>query len=133
MKKFLSITIVAAILLTAIAIPVLAEDEIPMWVNSVRLTYRGRNTASARIIGTVAVRDANRDPVAGANVVIEFTDPRGFVTLTSAETSDQGAASFRFKVSESGTYTLCVFTVTKEGWEYHPELNTQNCDTLTVP
>ena len=132
-RKYLSITIVAAILLSMIAIPVLAEDEIPMWVSSIRLSFRGRNAASPKVVGTVAVRDANRDPVAGANVVVEFTDPKGLVSVKGAETSDQGTASFELRPRESGPYELCVFTVSKEGWEYDPDLNVETCDTFTVP
>ena len=131
--RYLSITIVAAILLSMIAVPVLAEDEIPMWVNSIRVTFRGRNAASPKVVGTVAVRDANRDPVVGAHVVVEFTDPEGFVFLTGGETSDQGTATFQLKPKESGPYELCVFSVSKEGWEYDPDLNVETCDTFTVP
>ena len=40
--KVLSVTIVAAILLSMIAIPVLAEDEIPMWVHSIRVSIVAR-------------------------------------------------------------------------------------------
>jgi len=132
-KKALFVVVVAAILLSMIAIPVLAEDEIPMWVSSIRLSFRGRNAASPKIVGTVTVRDANRDPVAGATVVVEFTDPEGRVTLEGGETSDQGTASFRFNAWESGPHTLCVFTVSKEGWEYDPDLNVETCDTFIVP
>ena len=131
--KYLSVTIVAAILLSMIAIPVLAEDEIPMWVSSIRVTFRGRNAASPKVVGTVAVRDANHDAVAGANVVVEFTDPEGYVSLKAGETSDLGTVSFELKAKESGPYELCVFTVSKEGWEYHPDLNVETCDTFTVP
>ena len=132
-KKVLLIVIVAVTLLSMLAIPVVAEDEIPMWVSSIRMTFRGRNSSSAIVVGTVNVRDANRDPVAEAHVVIEWTDPLNRVTLAADETSDQGAASFRFRAWESGLYELCVFTVTKDGWEYDPELNVETCDTFTVP
>ena len=133
-NKVLSITIVAAILLTVIAIPVLAEDEIPMWVSSIRLAYKGRNTAaSSRLLGTVAVRDANQEPVAGAHVVVEFEYPNGWVWLTSEETDGKGTASFRILRPDSGTYELCVTTVSKAGWEYIPALNHETCETLRVP
>lgn len=131
--KTLSITIVAAILLSTIAIPVLAEDEIPMWVSSIRLTFRGRNASAPKVVGTVTVRDANRDPVAGAHVVVEFTDPEGYVSLKGGETSDLGTASFELRPRESGLYELCVFSVSKEGWEYDPDLNVETCDTFIVP
>ena len=132
-KKVLFIVIVAAILMSMIAIPVVAEDEIPMWVSSIRLSLRGRNSSSAKIVGTVTVKDANQDPVAEAHVVAELTDPLNRVTLASAETSDKGAASFRFKPWASGLYKLCVFSVTKEGWQYDPDSNVETCETLMVP
>ena len=97
------------------------------------MTYKGRNAASPKVVGTVAVRDANRDPVAGANVIVGFTNPSGFVTMTGGETSDLGTVSFELKPKDSGPYTLCVDWVSKEGWEYDPDLNVETCDTFTVP
>ncbi len=131
-KQLLFVAVVVAILVTAVAIPVAAEDEIPMWVSSIHLACKGRSPSSARVVGTVFARDANQDAVEGAQVTVYFYGPEN-VLLASAVTSAQGSASFQLRARDSGTYKLCVDNVSKDGWDYVPELNKETCDLLIVP
>jgi len=136
-KQFIFVAVAVAILVSAVAIPVAAEDEIPMYVHSIRMTLKGRDISpSAKLVGTVAVRDANNEPVAGATVGVEFVYPGQFGDvhwLTQGETSAQGTVSFRVNAAYSGTYELCVLNITKDGWEYFANLNRETCETYDVP
>lgn len=133
-KQFLFVAVVVAVLVSAVAIPVAAEDGIPMYVHSIRIVLKGRDTSpSAKLVGTVTVRDANREPVQGATVGVGFKNPLGFVWMTSGETSAQGTVSFVLSSLMSGTYELCVMGIHEDGWVYNEDLNRESCETYRVP
>jgi hypothetical protein len=130
-RKCLFAAVVAAILVTAVVIPVVAEDPIAMWVSRVRLAYNGRSSHSPdRIVAMVHVRDANLATVEEAEVTARWTLPNGTLTET-AVTAFQGIATFSLWEGR-GAYQLCVTDVTKDGWDYDQGLNRETCAELTV-
>lgn len=132
-KQPLYLMIAVAMLVSMMAVPVLAdEDPIPMWVSRVRLAYNGRSSSSPdRVVGMIHVRDANLAAVEGASATAEWTLPDGTVFQETALTAFQGIAQFTVWAGR-GVYKLCVVDVTKEGWLYEPGLNLETCATLAV-
>jgi len=131
-KQFLFVAVVAAMLGTMIAFPVMAEDETPMWVSRVRLAYSGRSSSSSdRVVGMVHVRDADKSAVAGALVAATWTKPDGTTLETTAVTDFQGIARFQVWAG-SGEYQLCVTGVALDGWLYDPGANVETCGVLVV-
>lgn len=130
-KLFLFVAVVA-LLGTMIALPVMAEDETPMWVTRVRLGYNGRSSHSPdRVVAMVHVRDANNAAVAGALVSAVWTLPDGTTLETTAVTDFQGIATSELWAG-SGTYQLCVTDVILDGWLYQPELNLETCGSIVI-
>jgi hypothetical protein len=131
--KLLSVAILAVMLGTMLAIPVMAEDEeTTMWVSRVRVAWTGRSSGGTDwIVGMVHIRDANLQAVEGATVTAEWTLPDGTVLEKTAVTADvTGIATFGIWTGK-GVYRLCVKDVTKEGWLYDPALNTETCGVVT--
>jgi len=134
-KKLLFILLVAAMLVSAVALTAAAEGDVPMWVTGVRLAYNGRSSSSPdRVVALVHVRDANKAAVEGATVTAEWTLPGGATVVATAETEFQGIASFTIWAGR-GEYKLCVQDVVKDGWAYDESLNLETCGTIdiTVP
>jgi hypothetical protein len=131
--RLLFVAIVVVMLGAIVATPVMTEDEeVAMFVTRVRLAYNGRSSSSSdRIVAMVHVRDVNVAAVAEATVTGEWTLPDGTVREETADTDFQGIAWFQVWAG-SGTYQFCVTGVTKEGWEYDPDLSLQTCGELEV-
>lgn len=131
-KQFLLVALVVAMLGAMIALPVMAEDETPMWVTRVRLAYNGRSSHSSdRVVGMVHVRDANTSAVAGALVSATWTKPDGTTLEATAVTDFQGIATFQVWAG-SGEYQLCVTDVTLAGWVYDSSANVETCGLLVI-
>lgn len=132
-KSPLYLAIVVSMLVSAIAFPVLAEeDPIPMWVSRARLAYVGRSsTGPDAVSGLIHIRDANKSMVERAKVTVEWTLPDGTTVQETAFTAFQGIA--RFSVWEGrGVYKLCVIDAIKAGRLYDPNLDRESCIVFTV-
>jgi len=132
-RKLLFVAIVAAMLATMIAVPVMAADEaIDMWVTQVRLAYNGRSSHSSdRVVAMVHVRDANMAAVEGAEVSAKWTLPDGETLDETSHTESQGIASFTVWAGY-GEYELCVTGVEKDLWGYDPDQASETCGTLVI-
>ena len=131
-KRVLFAAVVAAMLLTMLALPAMAEEGTAMWVSQVRLAWNGRSSGSTdRVVAMVHVRDANLASVDGALVTAEWTLPNGAVVGATAVTDFQGIATFETWAG-GGAYALCVTDLTKTGWVYDPDLNIETCGGLLV-
>jgi hypothetical protein len=121
-----------AMLGALIAVPVIAGEDITMWVSNVRLAYNGRSSSSPdRVVAMVHVRDENKARVSGATVRAGWTLPDGTTREETAVTTSQGIATFRVWAG-SGHYTLCVQEVTRAEYVYDSALNVKTCGTLVV-
>lgn len=132
-KQALYLVIAVAMLMSMIAVPVVAdEDPVAMWVSRVRLAYNGRSSSSPdRVVGMIHVRDANLATVEGATVTAEWTLPDGTSFQRTELTAFQGIAQFTVWAGR-GVYKLCVIDVTKDGWQYEPSLNGETCATFVA-
>jgi hypothetical protein len=132
-KKLLYPVLVAAIVVLAVAVPVFAEDDIPMWVQRARLAWCGRSSGGPdRVVGMIHIFDANREMVDGALVEVVWTLPNAGELVTTTVTSDpQGIAEFSLWDGR-GDYEICVLNVAKEGWTYDYDQNREECATISV-
>ena len=131
-KKSLFVAVVVAMLGTMLALPVMAEDERPIWVSRVRLAYNGRSSHSSdRVVGMVHIRDANMSAVAGALVFATWTKPDVTSLEATAVTDFQGIATFQVWAG-SGEYQLCVTDVEMAGWVYDPSAHVETCGLLVI-
>jgi len=137
MKAKLTLAIAIVAVLSLIALPVLAGDDILMWVSRVRLAYNGRSSTGDDMVSAIAhIRDENLSSVSGALVSGTWTVVDAYGTVStywdSALTSFQGYAKV-YLWAGRGAYTFCVDSVVKDGWLYEPSLNLQTCGTVVVP
>jgi hypothetical protein len=132
-KTKLYVGLIAVMLLSLVALPVLAEeDPIAVWVSGVRLAWNGRSSSGTdRVVGMVHVRDANMAAVEDAVVTAEWTLPDGTVVEETATTAFQGIATFETWLGR-GEYQLCATDVVKDGWAYDAELSLEPCAVLVV-
>lgn len=127
------VAVMISMLISIIALPVMAEEDVPMWVSRARLAYVGRSSGGPdAVVGLIHIRDANLSTVAGATVTVEWTLPDGTVCQEAAVTAFQGIAEFSVWEGR-GEYELCVIDVTKEGWVYDPDRDRDSCPIFQVP
>jgi hypothetical protein len=136
-KPVLYLVILAGLLASMAALPVLAEEEpIAMWVHRARLAYTGRSPHGPdAVVAFVHIRDATLDMVEGATVTAVWTLPGDDGPWTKTEavvTNEQGIAVFAVWEGR-GDYRLCVTGVTKDGWLWDPTLDREVCPVFTVP
>jgi len=119
MKAKLILAMVICALLSAIVLPVLAQDVVnPLVVKYIRLAYNGRSsTGPDRITGIIYVRDAAYHRVGGAAVSYTWTLPDG-TTVDGTGTTTLRQGYLKVSVWEGlGTYTLTVNSVAKDGYD----------------
>ena len=97
-----------------------------MHVHDITLRVRG-----TRLTGTVTVYDQDSLPVEGANVTVEVSGPLPPRSLTRS-TNVNGQARFAGP-ARSGTWTLCVTDIFKDGYTYDQSQNVETCDTIVIP
>jgi hypothetical protein len=133
-KKLLYAVLVAALVVLAVAVPVLAEGDIPMWVQRARLAYVGRNCSCPdRMVAMVHIRDATKSMVAGALVTVNWTVPYSDEEITQkAQTNSQGIAEFDVPSAVAGDYVLCIDAVTAAERTYDPGLDREVCPVITA-
>ena len=137
-KQLLHAAIFAGVLVSTLALPVLADGDtipIPMWVHRIRLAYIGRTcTCPDRMVALIHIRDATKDMVADAKVIAKWTVtlPDGTVEVVeqTSTTAFQGIAEFAVPAERSGEYEICVVGVTKEGWQYDASLDRESCPVI---
>ena len=135
-RQLLYVAIVAGVLVSTLALPVLAEgDTIPMWVHRIRLAYVGRNCSCPdQMVALIHIRDATNAMVADAKVIAKWTVtlPDGTVEVVeqTSTTAFQGIAEFAVPAERSGEYEICVVGVTKEGWQYDASLDRESCPVI---
>jgi len=104
-----------------------------MFEAGIDTTYRLVGT-DYRFRTSVKVRELSGPKVPGASVTVQWTSPGGdTVGYPYAETNSHGVALIKWVFWETGTYTVCVWSMTKTGYTYDPAYNWETCDTVTVP
>ena len=134
-RKLRYVAILAGVLVSTLALPVLADGDTPMWVHRIRLAYVGRNCSCPdRMVAMVHIRDATKAMVADAEVTVEWTVPKPDGTVAVVEqtavTAFQGIAEFAVPAAQAGEYKLCVVSVTEAEREYRPLSDREECPTI---
>jgi hypothetical protein len=136
-RKILYLAIAAAILSLAVALPALAEEPIPMWIQRNRMAWTGRSSGGPdMVVAKIHIFDANRAMVTDAKVTATWTHtgPLGTTIIAGVDsfTAFQGIAEFRLWKGR-GEYEICVTDVDKGGWLYDPTLNFgSECSSIDV-
>jgi PKD repeat protein len=102
-------------------------------VDLIKMRYRERNPGKYVIDATLRILDQDGQPVAGAEVDVQWTLPDSSTVDQQAATNTRGLARFRIRSTQEGTFEICVTDVFKAGYSYDPEQNGETCDTLIVP
>ena len=103
-----------------------------MHVDDIQMSYLQLNKVRYRVLADITIKDQIANPVDGATVSAQWTQPNGKLVNQQQVTGATGVASFDIS-SKAGTYQICVTDVTKAGWIYDPSQNVKTCETLTVP
>ena len=103
-----------------------------MHVDDIQMSYLQLNKVRYRVSADITIKDQIANPVDGATVSAQWTQPNGKLVNRQQVTGATGVASFDIS-SKAGTYQICVTDVTKAGWIYDPSQNVKTCETLTVP
>lgn len=105
---------------------------LPMYVRNIALRARLR-TGGYLIKGTVRIVDEALQPVPEATVSVRWTLPDGSIRDVQALTNARGAAAFKLRSNQTGSFQLCVTGVSKSGMVYDPGRNRVTCQNVTVP
>ena len=103
---------------------------LPMRVADIAMSLVFNNVGGARATASVAVRDANGQPVTGATVEGSWSG----IVKGSASVTTGGAGAALFKspgTKKAGTFQFTVTGVTLPGYAYQPALNTETSDAIT--
>lgn len=84
-----------------------------------------------RVGGLVQVEDTAGQPLAGATVFAQWSLPNGDTVNRTATTNASGRAKFRVDGLGSGDYTLTIFNIVLDGYEFDADNSTLS-ETLTI-
>jgi N-acetylmuramoyl-L-alanine amidase len=108
-------------------------DSLPlMHATQVELTPE-RKGASVFLSGHVAVADGAGAPIPGVATVMSIRQPDGAILFAGGTSEADGIAPLRIRVTQPGTYTYAVTSMSKDGWVYHPGYNVDSGGDLIVP
>ncbi|MCW3977902.1 MAG: ABC transporter substrate-binding protein [Candidatus Bathyarchaeota archaeon] len=80
----------------------------------------------------VTIHDDARNPVVGATVYMDLTYPDGTVITVSADTNDEGIATYQISRPEKGTYTVTIVVVSHGKLSYNPNDNVETTDSYAA-
>ncbi len=101
---------------------------VEMWAGS-----KGPKSSSTFVYTEVTIQDQHSNPVSGAVVSLETTNPSGFTVSQTGTTGDDGTVTFQLRAKAGGEYTSTVIDVSMSGWTYVPGANIETFEKLTVP
>jgi len=103
-----------------------------MHVDDIQMSYVQLNKIRYEVSADITIKDQDGNPVDGATVSAQWTQPNGKLVNQQQVTGATGVASFSIR-SKAGTYKICVTDITKAGCIYDSSQNVKTCETLTVP
>jgi N-acetylmuramoyl-L-alanine amidase len=108
------------------------DPEGSMHVNAIDMGYEKKGI-NYFISTQVSIHDSTGEPVSGAAISLQISQPDGSqVSLTSTTGSD-GMALVRIRSNQLGDYIASVANVVKDSWSYDEVANIETSETLTVP
>ena len=81
----------------------------------------------------VSIHDSTGEPVSGAVISLQISQPDGSLVYLTSTTENDGTASIRIRSNQIGTYIASVVHVDKDGWSYDEATNIETNETLTIP
>jgi len=93
-------------------------------VESVEM-WAGDKGPSTFVYTRVTIYDQHRNPVSGAVVSLETTQPKGPVVSQTGMTGADGTVTFQLRAKASGTYESTVTDVSMSGWNYTAGANVE--------
>jgi uncharacterized GH25 family protein len=100
-----------------------------MHVEGIEMSLKQRGVWTSAV-AAVQVVDVGGEPVGGATVTGEWTGSATSIgTLTTDENGVAAVVSDRTR-DTSGTFTFTVTDVTRYGWTYAPDTNTETADSI---
>jgi len=103
-------------------------ESVEMWAGS-----KGPSSNTTFVHTRVAVQDQHGNPVSGAVVLLETTQPKGPVVSQTGMTGADGMVTFQLRAKGEGTYESTVIDVSMSGWTYTAGANTETSAELAVP
>ena len=101
-------------------------------VESVEM-WAGDKGPSTFVYTEVTIYDQHRNPVSGAVVSLETTQPKGPVVSQTGMTGADGTVTFQLRAKAGGIYESTVTDVSMSGWNYTAGANVEIGETLDVP
>ena len=90
-----------------------------MHVEAVEM-WAGDKGPSTFVYTQVTIHDEHDNPVSGAVVSLETTQPKGPVVSQTGMTGADGTVTFQLRAKATGTYESTVTDVSMSGWDYNP-------------
>jgi N-acetylmuramoyl-L-alanine amidase len=103
-------------------------ESVEMWADS-----KGPSSNTTFVYTQVAIQDQHGNPVSGAVVSLETTQPKGPVVSQTGTTGADGTVTFQLRAKGRGTYESTVIDVSMSGWTYTAGANAETSAELVVP
>jgi N-acetylmuramoyl-L-alanine amidase len=103
-------------------------ESVDMWADS-----KGPKSSTTFVHTQVTILDQHGNPVTGAVVSLETTQPRGPVVSETGMTGDDGTVTFQIRAKAGGMYEATVTDVSMSGWTYVDSANGETSAELEVP
>ena len=103
-----------------------------MHVEAVKM-WAGDREPRTFVFTEVTIHDQHGNPLSGAVVSLETTQPKGPVVSQTSMSGADGTATFQLRAKASGTYKSTVTDVSMSGWNYTAGANVETGATLDLP
>ena len=94
--------------------------------------WAGDKGPSTFVYTEVTIYDQHRNPISGAVVSLETTQPKGPVVSQTGMTGADGTVTFQLRAKALGTYESTVTDVSMSGWNYTAGANEMTGATLIL-
>ena len=103
-----------------------------MHIHSVEMWPADRGP-STFVFTKVTIYDQHDNPLSGAMVSLETTQPKGPVVSQTGMTGADGTVTFQLRAKADGTYESTVTDVSMSGWDYTAGVNVEDSAWVKVP
>jgi N-acetylmuramoyl-L-alanine amidase len=103
-----------------------------MHVSSIDMSF-DKKMRNYFVISQVAIQDDSGYYVPDAEVSVSIIKPDGTTVSISDSSGIDGSVTFKIRSDQVGTFETTVTAVSKDGWTYNEEANTETSDFLLIP
>jgi N-acetylmuramoyl-L-alanine amidase len=108
------------------------DPEGSMHVEAIDMGYEKKGS-NFFVSTQVSIHDSTGEPVIGAAISLQISQPDGSQVYLTSTTGSDGTALVRIRSNQLGDYIASVTSVVKDGWSYDEAANIETSETLTVP